>query len=163
MKNYRPVVLLSVAGMILERVVAMQIEEYFEKNKLFSSFQFGFRKNKNTTSELLTLFDAILEAKEMKKEILVLLYDLSSAFDTVCHKILLKMKWTDMSETSYSLRSITKNDLNVPMKPSPKCLGFTYNGSKLFNLLPIQIRETLNQNFLKSLTKKWIWENIPAL
>ena len=54
------------------------------------SFQFGFRKNKSTISELITLFDTILEAKAMKKEIFVLLYDLSAAFDTVCHKILLK-------------------------------------------------------------------------
>ena len=75
--------------MVLERIVAIQIEEHFEKNKLFGAFQFGFRKNKNTTSELLTLFDTILEAKEEKKEILVLLYDLSSAFDTVSHEILL--------------------------------------------------------------------------
>ena len=89
MKNHRPVSLLSVAGMVLERVVAIQIEEFFEKNKLFGSFQFGLRKNKNTTSELLTVFDALLEAKEMKKEILVLLYDLSAAFDTVSHEILL--------------------------------------------------------------------------
>jgi hypothetical protein len=45
-KNYRPVALLSVSGMILERIVALQIEEFFEKNDLFGSFQFGFRKKK---------------------------------------------------------------------------------------------------------------------
>ena len=89
MKNHRPVSLLSVAGMVLERVVAIQIEEFFEKNKLFGPFQFGFRKNKNTISELLTVFDTLLEAKELKKEIIVLLYDLSEAFDTVSHEILL--------------------------------------------------------------------------
>ena len=75
--------------MILERVVAIQIEEHFESNKLLGSFQFGFRKNKSTLSELLTVFDTILEAKENKKEIMVLLYDLSSAFDTVSHEMLL--------------------------------------------------------------------------
>ena len=35
------------------------------------------------------MFDNLLEAKELKKEILVLLYDLSAAFDTVSHEILL--------------------------------------------------------------------------
>ena len=54
--NYRPVSLLAVAGMILEKVVALQIEEYFEKNNLLGKFQFGFRRNKSTISELLTLF-----------------------------------------------------------------------------------------------------------
>jgi retron-type reverse transcriptase len=87
LKNYRPVSLLAVAGMILEKVVALQIEEYFEKNKLLGKFQFGFRRNKSMISELHTLFDTVLEAKEMKKEILIILYDLSAAFDTVPHQI----------------------------------------------------------------------------
>ena len=64
-------------------------EKYFKNNHLFGDFQFGFRKNKSTVTELLTLFYSILEAKEAKKEILVLLFDLSSAFDTVSHEVLL--------------------------------------------------------------------------
>ena len=88
-KNYRPVALLSVAGMILEKVVAMQIEEFFESNDLFGSFQFGFRRGKSTVSELLTLFDILLDAKQDKKEILLIMYDLSSAFDLADHKILI--------------------------------------------------------------------------
>ena len=36
--NYRPVALLSVAGMILEKVVALQIEDYFERNNLLGKF-----------------------------------------------------------------------------------------------------------------------------
>ena len=63
LKNYRQVALLSVAGMILERVVAIQIEEHFESNRLFGDFQFGFRQNKSTISEMLTLFENLLEAK----------------------------------------------------------------------------------------------------
>ena len=78
LKNYRPVSLLPVAGMILEKVEALQIEEFFEKNGLLGSFQFGFRKNKSTVTELLTMFDKILEAKNRKKEVSVLLYDLPS-------------------------------------------------------------------------------------
>ena len=41
--NYRPVALLCVCGMILERVVGIQVEKYFEDNGFFGSFQFGFR------------------------------------------------------------------------------------------------------------------------
>ena len=77
----RPVSMLAVFGMILEKVVALQIEEFFESNGLLGKFQFGFRKYKSTISELLTLFDTLLEAKEMGKEILIILYDLSAAFD----------------------------------------------------------------------------------
>ena len=70
----RQISLLPVLGIVLERVVAMQIEEFFEENNLYGSFQFGFRKNKSTVSEMLTVFDTLLEAKELKKNILLLLY-----------------------------------------------------------------------------------------
>ena len=40
-------------------------------------------------------------------------------------------------------------------KPKLKCLGFTYNGAKLFNLLPLQ-------NTFKIMKKDWIWNNIPS-
>ena len=87
--------------MILERVVALQIEEFFENNGFFGKFQFGFRNKKSTISEMLTVFDSLLEAKEMKKEILVVLYDLSSAFDTVSHEILLtKLKIYGLNENA---------------------------------------------------------------
>ena len=87
--NYRPVALLCVCGMILERVVGIQVEKYFEDNGFFGSFQFGFRAKKSTVSELLSLFEDLLDAKEAGKEIALLLYDLSSAFDTVEMKVLL--------------------------------------------------------------------------
>ena len=51
---------------------------------------FQFQRNRRTITELITLFDTILEAKETKKEILVILYDLSEAFDTVSHQILIE-------------------------------------------------------------------------
>ena len=72
-----------VAGMVLEWVIAIQIEEYFESNNLLGAFQFGFRKYKSTISELLTLLDSLLEGKENRKEMMIILYDLSAAFDTV--------------------------------------------------------------------------------
>ena len=71
------------------------------------------------------------------------------------------MKWK-IIEKKYALRSITKKDLNVPEKPKLKCLGFTYNGAKLFNMLPCRVRETKNPDIFKTLSKEWIWENIPS-
>ena len=71
------------------------------------------------------------------------------------------MKWT-IIEKKYALRSITNKDLKVPEKPKLKCLGFTYNGEKLFNMLPIQMKKTENPDTFKSTTKDWIWKNIPS-
>ena len=57
---------------------------------------------------------------------------------------------------------ITKKKLNVPEKPKLKCLGFTYNGAKLFNMLPLEMKKMEDPNIFKTKTKEWIWENIPS-
>ena len=59
-------------------------------------------------------------------------------------------------------RSITNKNLKVPEKPKLKCMGFTYNEAKLFNMLPTQMRETKDPNTFKTMMKKWIWEKIPS-
>ena len=87
-ENYRPVSLLPVSGMILEKAVKDQVEDFFESNNLLGKYQFGFRKKKSTVSELLQLFDNIMDAKDCRREIVLLMYDLSAAFDTVSHKTL---------------------------------------------------------------------------
>ena len=71
------------------------------------------------------------------------------------------MKWK-IIERRYALRGIAKKNLNVPEKPKLKCLGFIYNGAKLFNMLPIQMKKTQNPNTSKNITKDWIWKNIPS-
>ena len=90
LKNYRPVSLLCVPGMVLEKIVQDQITKFFEEKGLFGDFQFGFRENKSTITELITLFEFLLEAKQDCKEIALLMYDLSAAFDTVQVSIILK-------------------------------------------------------------------------
>ena len=71
-------------------------------------------------------------------------------------------KWTNIGEKKYSLRNITNNDLKVPEKPKLKCLGFTYNGAKMFIMLPFQMREAKTLNAFKTMSKDWIWKNIPS-
>ena len=71
------------------------------------------------------------------------------------------MKWT-IIEKKYALRSSTNKDLKVPEKPKLKCMGFTYNGAKLFNMLPPHMRQTKDTNTFKTMVKTWIWENIPS-
>ena len=72
------------------------------------------------------------------------------------------MKWEDKYLNMYSLRSSVRNDVKIPEKPSTKCIGFTYTSAKLFNILPSETKETLNQNSFKAKIKKWIWQEIPS-
>ena len=43
--NYRPISVLPVVSKIIETVIADQLNAYFIENNLFSSQQYGFRKN----------------------------------------------------------------------------------------------------------------------
>ncbi|RYA67263.1 hypothetical protein DD592_27655 [Enterobacter cloacae complex sp. 2DZ2F20B] len=44
LNNYRPISILPVFSKIFEKVLHTQLYSYFEKNNLFSNFQYGFRK-----------------------------------------------------------------------------------------------------------------------
>ena len=45
-----------------------------------------------------------------------------------------KMKWAKKNENKYFLRSEKRFDQTIPEKPMTKCIGFSYNGSKLFSV-----------------------------
>ena len=151
-ENYRPVALLCVAGMVLEKIVADQIESYFESNKLLGQFQFGFRRNKSTVSELLTLFETLMEAKENNKLILQILYDLSAAFDTVEPRVIIEKlrvygfdynsrKWMESYLTKRSQKTMVGGKLSEPVE---LCYG-TPQGSRLSPLLFIILMADLDQ------------------
>ena len=68
-----------------------------------------------------------------------------------------------MSFNQISVYHTLCTDLKVPAeKPKLKCLGLTYSGAKLFNMLTLQMRETKNPNAFKTMSKDWIWKNIPS-
>ena len=63
----------------------------------------------------------------------------------------------------HSLRKNTNNFLRVPeIHEHRKCTGFTYCGAKIFNSLPIKIRETQDSIIFKKLVKNWIWDEVPS-
>ena len=78
------------------------------------------------------------------------------------YSINIKKNVLNIGEKKYSLRNITNNDLKVPEKPKLKCLGFTYSGAKLFNMLPLQMREIKNPYTFKTMSKDWIWKKNPS-
>ena len=87
--NYRPICLLPILSKILEKVIAIQLMDYLESNKLLTNAQHGFRPNLSTETALLKITNTIYENTENKKISLLILLDLSKAFDSVSHPILL--------------------------------------------------------------------------
>ena len=87
--SYRPISLLCPASKILEKL----IHPYLQSSFPMDDSQHGFRPRRSTTSALLPLTTAIAdgfnEAKPPKRTVLVAV-DLSRAFDTVNHDLLLR-------------------------------------------------------------------------
>ncbi|KAK3570425.1 hypothetical protein QTP86_019297, partial [Hemibagrus guttatus] len=87
--NYRPVSLLSFLSKILERVVCNQLSDYLMQNNLHDPNQSGFKATHSTETALLAVTEKLHAARSAKLSSVLILLDLSAAFDTVNHKTLL--------------------------------------------------------------------------
>ncbi|KAK3543843.1 hypothetical protein QTP70_030072 [Hemibagrus guttatus] len=87
--NYRPVSLLSFLSKILERVVCNQLSDYLMQNNLHDPNQSGFKAAHSTETALLAVTEKLHAARSAKLSSVLILLDLSAAFDTVNHKTLL--------------------------------------------------------------------------
>ena len=65
-----------------------------------------------------------------------------------------------MHKGKHSERCAANNDLFVPEKPWLKCIGFSYIGPKLFNMLPKNVKDAKTTDEFKTKLKKWIWDDI---
>ena len=103
LNNYRPISLLSVFSGLLERLVCRQLMNFITKYNLLYDKQFGFRSNHSTLFAVLSIIDKIQKAIEDGNFSCGIFLDLSKAFDTVNHQILLK------NLEYYGIRGITND------------------------------------------------------
>ena len=90
-KNFRPVSLLSFISKLTERVVHKRINSHLDANLLNNKSQYGYKKHHGCDTLLLKLIDDIIVAVDKKFGVVMLIIDLSAAFDTVDHRLLLNI------------------------------------------------------------------------
>ncbi|KAF2348843.1 Reverse transcriptase domain [Trinorchestia longiramus] len=88
--NYRPISLLPVLSKILEEVISNQLSTHLDKSNLVHPNQYAYRKYTSIQNALLNITEKIYSDIDKKNVTLLLLLDLSKAFDSVEHKRLLQ-------------------------------------------------------------------------
>ena len=91
--NYRPVSNLSFLSKVLERVVAAKVNSYMEKHNLHDVMQSAYKSKHSTETALLRVQNDIRCMLDKGAAVILVLLDLSAAFDTVDHSVpLYRMK-----------------------------------------------------------------------
>ena len=98
--NYGPISILPSFSKIYEKIISNRILSYVEKYGILAKSQFGFRKKHSTYMAMMQLYDKVSEAIDKNEFCVGIFIDLSKAFDTINHDILLQKLYT------YGIRGI---------------------------------------------------------
>jgi len=88
-KSYRPISNLTFMSKTVERLVCRQLVAFLQKHSLLPSHQSAYRRQHSTETAVLKIVSDLLLACDRGQVTLLALLDLSAAFDTVDHHILL--------------------------------------------------------------------------
>ena len=89
LKHLRPVSLTSYVGKILEKVMGFRLATYIIRLRLLSPQHFAYLRGRSTMDCVVYLMDQIQRNMRRRAATHVVYFDLSSAFDTVQHKVLI--------------------------------------------------------------------------
>ena len=89
LKNYRPVSNLPYLSKVLKQVVAARINKYMDDYQLHDDYQSAYKAGYSTESALIKVQNNLLCLLDQRKVAILILLDLSAAFDTIGHTILL--------------------------------------------------------------------------
>lgn len=91
--NYRPISLTCHCCKMLEHVITKYLNNFLQSQNVLSEHQHGFRRGFSTTTQLLATINEFAKALDAGKQVDVIFFDFSKAFDKVPHnKLITKLK-----------------------------------------------------------------------
>ena len=88
--NYRPISILPCVSKIFEQIMYEQLYNYFVSRRLLSDSLSGFLKGHSCCMALLKITEGWREALDERKTVSAVSIDLSKAFDSICHCLLIR-------------------------------------------------------------------------
>ena len=89
--SFRPISNLSYVSKLIEKVVDTQLTNHIQEHNLYESLQSGYKKHHSTETAWVRLHNDILSELDDNKTVLLVSLDVSAAFDTIDHSILLRL------------------------------------------------------------------------
>ena len=102
--SFRPISNLPFIGKLIERVVQSRLQDHMDKIGYSNSTQFGYKKRHSCEMLLLKFLNDVLVGIDSRNGVIVLLIDLSAAFDTVDHAKLLNILASELHITGNALK-----------------------------------------------------------
>ncbi|MCG8078457.1 MAG: reverse transcriptase family protein, partial [Candidatus Thiodiazotropha taylori] len=87
--NYRPVSLTSIVCKLLEHIVHSSVMDHFDRHRILTDNQHGFRARRSCETQLITTIQKIASSMSKRGQVDVILLDFAKAFDKVPHQRLL--------------------------------------------------------------------------
>ena len=153
LKSYRPVSNLPFISKILEKVVSSRIDEHLLATKLIDQDQTAYRKFNSTETALMCIHNDILRNMDKGRATLLLMLDLSAAYDTIDHDIFLfrltnyfgisgtAKKWFESYLTGRKSQVVISQNLSTEMQIECGAAQGSVLGGKCYNMYTTPLRE----------------------
>ena len=136
--NFRPVSLLSSVSKVFERAIYNRLMSFIEQQNILSPNQYGFRPKRSTELAIFNTIKFIMEKIDHNEKVAGLYFDLSKAFDTIDHSLLINKL------EAYGIRGMSAKLIHSYLMERRQVVCVMENGKQNFSE-PVEIQQGVPQ------------------